>query len=299
MELPAYHPFRSAEAKEEYLSLYEMRSKMWPIVSESRTIETSYGQTFMRISGPTDAPALVLLHGTGCNSLMWVPNIEALSASYKTYALDSIYDYGRSVYTRPFKDSSDFVNWLDELFTSLELGSGINLMGMSYGGWLTSQYALRHPDRLAKIVLLAPAGTVLPLSAGFMLRVFLCLLPFRRFSQNLMYWLLEDMAHKDDASRKLVEDSADDMLTAARCFKPRRGVIPTVLEDAELQGIKVPALFLVGENEKIYPAQKAIQRLNQVAPQIKTGIIPNAGHDLPIVQAEMVTRKVLEFLKQP
>jgi hypothetical protein len=56
---------------------------------------------------------------------------------------------------------------------------------------------------------------------------------------------------------------------------------------------------LVGENEKIYSAQKAVQRLNTVAPQIKAEIIPKAGHDLTFVQAEMVTRKVLEFLKQP
>jgi len=59
----------------------------------------------------------------------------------------------------------------------------------------------------------------------------------------------------------------------------------------------VPTLFLVGENEKIYSAKKAVQRLNEVAPQIETEVIPNAGHDLTIVQAEMVNRKVLEFLK--
>ncbi len=61
----------------------------------------------------------------------------------------------------------------------------------------------------------------------------------------------------------------------------------------------MPALYLVGENEKIYSAQEAVQRLNKVAPHIKTEVIPNAGHDLTIVQAEMVNRKVLEFLKQP
>ena len=67
----------------------------------------------------------------------------------------------------------------------------------------------------------------------------------------------------------------------------------------ELKSIKVPTLYLVGEHEKIYSAQKAIQRLHKVAPHINTEIIPNAGHDLTIVQAEMVNTKVLEFLKQP
>jgi len=61
----------------------------------------------------------------------------------------------------------------------------------------------------------------------------------------------------------------------------------------------VPALYLVGEHEKIYSAQKAIQRLRKVAPNIKAVVIPNAGHDLTIVQAEMVNTKVLEFLRKP
>lgn len=57
--------------------------------------------------------------------------------------------------------------------------------------------------------------------------------------------------------------------------------------------------YLVGENEKIYSAKKAVQRLNTIAPHIKTEIILGAGHDLVSVQAGMVNEKVLEFLKQP
>lgn len=76
-------------------------------------------------------------------------------------------------------------------------------------------------------------------------------------------------------------------------------VNPTVLTDAELRSIGVPALFLVGENEKIYSAQEAVERLNEVAPQIETDIIPDAGHDLTLVQADLVNRIVLAFLKEP
>ena len=299
VEMSAYHPFRSAKAKEEYLKLYDMRAKKWPVVSESRTVDTSYGQTFVRISGPVGAPPLVLLHGIGGNSLQWLPNIEALSECHRTYAVDNIYDYGRSVYTRTIKGADDFVNWLDELFSILELGDNINLMGLSYGGWLTSQYALRFPDRLNKIVLLAPAGTVLPLRLEWMMRAILCAVPHRYFTKSFMYWLLEDLVQKDEASRVMVEEWVDDSFMAIKCFKRKSMVNPTVLEDRELQSIKVPALYLVGENEKIYSAQEAVQRLNKVAPHIKTEVIPDAGHDLTIVQAEMVNRKVLEFLKQP
>jgi pimeloyl-ACP methyl ester carboxylesterase len=97
----------------------------------------------------------------------------------------------------------------------------------------------------------------------------------------------------------MLDEEVDAAFVRMRCYKPIRLVNPTVLADEELQSIQVPAFFLVGENERIYSAQKAIQRLHKVAPQIKAEVIPNAGHDLTIVQTEKVNTKVLEFLKQP
>lgn len=162
--------------------------------------------------------------------------MEALSKFYRTYAVGNIHDHGRSVYTRRLKSGDDFVRWLDHLFGALELGDDINLMGISYGGWLTTQYALRFPERLDKIVLLAPAGTVLPLRLEWMVRAILCAIPNRYFTRSFMYWLLGDFVRKHEANRPIVEE-------------------------------------WVAE------------------------IIPDAGHDLTIVQTEMVNRKVLEFLK--
>ncbi len=298
-KITAYHPFRSTTAKEQFLKLYDMRAKKWPVDSQTRLVDTSYGQTFVRMSGPAGAPPLVLLHGAGGNSLQWIPNIEALSESYSVYAVDNIYDYGLSIHTQIIKNPDDYVNWLDELFSALGLGNNIKLMGLSYGGWLTSQYALRFPGRLDKIVLLAPGGTVLPLRLEWIMRAVLCLVPHRYFIKSFIYWLMDDFAQKDEASRLLLDEEVDAAFVRMRCFKPIRFISPTVLEDEELQNIKVPALYLVGENEKIYSAQKAVQRLHKVAPQIKVAVIPDAGHDLTIVQAEKVNAKVLEFLKQP
>jgi pimeloyl-ACP methyl ester carboxylesterase len=87
------------------------------------------------------------------------------------------------------------------------------------------------------------------------------------------------------------------MFLASKSFKTRRPPEPTVFDDDEWKSIGVPMLYVVGENEKIYSAEKAVQHLNTVAPQIKTDIIPGAGHDLVSVQAEMVDEMVLKFLK--
>lgn len=296
MDISAHHPFRSEKAKEMYLESYERTERLWPIVSEKRFVGSSFGQTFVRISGPEDGPPLVLLPGANATSLMWFPNIGPLSKIYRTYAVDNIYDFGRSVFTRRIKTPDDYVAWLDELFNALGLGNKINLIGLSYGGWLSSQYAIRYPERINKIVLLAPAATVLPLRPEFLQNAMLSLIPHRRYVKKTMFLVLEDLVNKDQAGRELAEELVDQMYLAQRCFKPKMLPSPMVLTDEKLQNLNMPVLYLVGENEKIYSPEEAIQRLSRVAPQIKVDLIPNTGHDLSVVQAEMVNRIVLDFL---
>jgi pimeloyl-ACP methyl ester carboxylesterase len=298
MDLSEHHPFRSAEAKAKFLASYDSIEKRWPVAWESRMVDTSYGQTYVRISGPEAAPLLVLLHGAYVTSLSWAPHIEALSQHYRTFAVDNIYDYGRSVYAQRLTNPGDFVTWLDELFNALALGSDINLMGLSYGGWLTSLYATRYPNRLAKVIIIAPGATVLPVSLKTMLRSALITLPPRYFARSFFSWMFADSLKNTEIGPAPVEEITDGVRLSIKSFKPMRVVMPTVLKDEELQSFKTPALFLVGENEKLYSAHKAVQRLNKLAPQIKTEILPNAGHDLTLIHTELVNRRVLEFLNQ-
>jgi len=295
MEISPYHPFRSSQAKEEYLIYYDERAKGWPITSETKMVDTSFGQTFVRLGGPNSVPPLVLLPGSVFNSLMWIPNIEALSNEYRTYAVDNIYDCGRSIYTQEFKTPLDFVQWLDELCTALDLGKEIRLMGLSYGSWLTHQYALQHPQRVKKIVLLAHPAIVRA-NTEFVFRFMLGFLS-SSFLTSFFHWILRDTAQKDDQSRTLLEGIIGDVKLVAKCFKPKATVVPKLMLDDELSDISVPALFLMGENEKTFPHQKAIERLNKVAPQVQTEIIPHAGHDLNLAQADLVNQKMLAFLK--
>jgi pimeloyl-ACP methyl ester carboxylesterase len=297
MATSAYHPFISAKAQADYLTYYDQRAKSWPIPSEARLVDTFLGQTFVRISGPSGAPPLVLLPGSVFNSLMWLPNIEALSRPYRTYAVDNIYDCGRSIYTRAPKGPDDFVRWLDELFTALELGNGIHLMGLSYGSWLTHLYALRYPARVGKIVMLGHPALV-STNAGFTFRFLLCFVG-QRYFVNFINWLFQDTGQKDEASRRLVDDILVEMQLAGRSFKPKSVVIPKVLPDSQLRDLQAPALFLMGEHEKTFPPHKAIQRLHRVAPHLRTEIIPHAGHDMNFAQAELVSGLVLDFLKDP
>ena len=92
-----HHPFKSEQAKVEYLKRYDERAKKWPVMSTTKMLNTSYGQTFVRISGPESAAPLILMHGVGGNSLQWMPNVKSLSKHYRVYAVDNVYDNGRSI----------------------------------------------------------------------------------------------------------------------------------------------------------------------------------------------------------
>lgn len=267
--------------------------------SETRLIETPSGQTFVRISGESTSPPLVLLPGSLATSLSWIPNIAALSSRFRTYALDSIYDFGLSVRRKKIKNREDIITWLDEVLTTLIPLEPFNLMGLSYGGWLASQYALRFPERLHKLVLLAPAMTVLPVSFQLIFRALLTRIPFKGFHRQFYYWLLRDAVQSGKSGQAFVDEAIKDWEIAERCFSPMPMIPATILNDETWQSFKTPTLFMVGENEKMYPAQKAVSRLNLVAPQIKTEIISQAGHDLTFAQADVVNGRILDFLGNP
>ncbi len=297
----SFHPFRSAEAKVEYEAFYAERARAWPVPCETVLVDTPSARTFVRVSGcPTDPP-LVLLAGARGTSLMWLPNVAALSSRYRTYALDTIGDVGLSAASRPPSSGADLVRWLDEVTTALVPGRPFSLMGMSFGGWMAAEFALALPSRLSKVVLLAPGCTVLRSSFAFYARVMLHALPLPGRARGgamarLLRWLFEDTVRSGEAGRRLVEGEVMEMICSGRFFTLPWPPWPRVLSDDDWRRWGVPALFVVGEHEKIYSPTAAVRRLNRLAPAIRTEIVKGAGHDLPIVQADRVNRVVLEFL---
>ena len=143
MATQSVHPFRSEQDKAEFEALYARRAAAWPVPSETMELDTPAGRTFVRVSGRASDPPLVLLSGMRGTSLIRIPNIAALSARYRVYALDSIIDVGRSVARRGISTPDDLALWLDEVLGVLVPEGPLNLMGMSYGGWLAGLYALR------------------------------------------------------------------------------------------------------------------------------------------------------------
>jgi pimeloyl-ACP methyl ester carboxylesterase len=230
---------------------------------------------------------------------MWVPNIAALAARFRAYALDTPEETGLSSSRKRITRPAQLHAWLDEVIDALVPAGPVNLAGMSYGGWLAAQYALRNPGRVRRLVLLSPALTVHALSPAMLARAMLSILPGAWGRRKFYDWLLADAVNSGPAGKAYVDQAVADWVVAERCLKYLHLVPATVLDDAALRSWQTPTLYVVGENERIYPAHAAIARLNRLAPQIKTTLIPRAGHDLWYVQADAVNRAIVEFLAAP
>jgi pimeloyl-ACP methyl ester carboxylesterase len=289
-----YHPFKSQEARKLYLNYYDTRAELWPVESETMMVPTAFGETFVRVSGSQDAPPLVLLPGDTETSLSWIPQIEDFSKHYRVFAVDNIYDNGRSIYSRPIQKPQGFVDWLDELFTQLGLENDINLIGFSYGGWLSGIYAIAKPERLEKLVLIS-SPVIIP-KIGYLIRAIAThLIPVPPLIKSQIYWERKCLLDNEEREQLILENLITDAIMAAKCFKARDFVSPTYFSDQEWKEIRIPVLFLVGE-EVVYSADKAVKRINLLNPSIKTLVIPDACHDITHSQTDIVNREILDFL---
>ena len=108
--------------------------------------------TVYELSGPENAPVIVLIHGLGLNRQTWQWHEPALSARYRVLNYD-LFGHGDSA-APPIKPSlSLFATQLRDLLDFL----GINqcaIVGFSLGGMINRRAALDYPDRVRALAIL-------------------------------------------------------------------------------------------------------------------------------------------------
>jgi pimeloyl-ACP methyl ester carboxylesterase len=289
--------FKTPEGEAAYLAAYEAAMKLWPVPYEEIEIPSRFGMTHIVTSGPKDAPPLVLLHGYMANLTMWSPNIADFSKDYRVYAIDVMGQAGKSIPDpdEPIGDAADLTAWLSETLNGLNL-ERIFLVGMSYGGWLALNFAMTAPERVRKLVLLSPAASLQPLVRQFGLRVMaMIFFPTRLTVNSLMGW----MGIKDtpgDTLTRCVLDLAYLGMKHFRLVPETARVMPGVFSDDELRALPVPVLLLIGENEVIYDAAKALVRARALLPNFEGELVPQSNHNMCASQYRIVDARVLDFL---
>lgn len=281
--------FKTPKRQAGYFAAYDAALALWPVPVDSFDVSTCFGTTHCHVCGPENGPPLVLLPGQAISATMWYPNIAALSRIYRVYALDILGDVGKSVRTRPLTTPADFGHWLIEVFDQLGLDQA-HVAGLSYGGFLAIRLAIFAPERVNKLVLMAPAS-LLRIRWRFFLRMAVFFLPDFLISLEVKQKLFLGI-HSPQALPVIHQ------MRASKGFQYDKDYLylPPVCTDEALQQIKAPTLLLLGDHEIIYDIDEAIDRAKNLIPTIETAVIPNAGHVLSLDQPDLVNRRILAFL---
>jgi pimeloyl-ACP methyl ester carboxylesterase len=117
-------------------------------------VKLSLGQIFWHEVG--QGPNLVFLHGSWHDSSQWLRTIELLSPYFHCFAPDLL-GFGESEYPNIHYSIDLEVECLAEYLNTLKLQQ-VYLIAHSLGGWVATSYALKYPDRIKGLVLLAPEG---------------------------------------------------------------------------------------------------------------------------------------------
>jgi pimeloyl-ACP methyl ester carboxylesterase len=265
---------------------YRELLRSWPVPNETLTVPTGQGDTFVVASGSTDAQPVVALQGSGANTAMWLPQIERLARHLRVYAVDVIGEPGLSAAERPPLASDAHARWLDDVLAALGLRQTA-MLGVSLGGWLALDYAVRRPERVTKLALLTPSGI-----GRRKLGVLFAALALRPFGEKGLRRTIR-LALGPGAQDIAGDEVGALALLISRHFRHRTEPIPTLSDDA-LRGLAIPLMAVVGGKDAMLDSYETQRRLTAAVPHATVHLLPESGHLLPDQ-----TQRVLQFLCSP
>lgn len=304
-DLPS--PFKTPEGEGEYLAAYETTMRLWPVPYEPVQVRDRFGSTHLVMTGPRDAPPLVMLHCYFTSLTSWVNNIADLSRHHRVYAPDMMGQPGKSVPVEAIRTRDEMAEWLTGVLDHVGVRDA-DLVGYSYGALAALNYAMRAPERVKKLVLLSPVGGLLRPSKQFYIRgaanalsgaLLPALAPLTM--RSLFHWMFYRPNLDDPGIRPIAECIYNQMLLATKHFRPellsgKNFVGPFTCTDQELRSVRAQTLLLIGELESFYDASAAAARARRLIPRVDASTIPGAAHDLPVTRAEIVDQRLLDFL---
>jgi pimeloyl-ACP methyl ester carboxylesterase len=101
-------------------------------------------------------PALLLIHGLGCDSSTWLPVMARLARSYTVIAPDLL-GHGSSDKPRADYTLGGYANAMRDLLTLLGIDRA-TVVGHSFGGGVAMQFAYQFPERTERMLMIAPGG---------------------------------------------------------------------------------------------------------------------------------------------
>jgi len=256
-------------------------------VSE-RMVEVREGiVTHLLVAG--DGPPLLFLHGAG--GLFWDPFLDGLARRFTVYAPEHP-GSGQSVGLDELHDIWDLVLYYNDLLDALSL-SAVAVVGHSFGGMVAAELAANNPDRVSRLVLIAPIGlwrddAPIPDIAGIS-------------PAKLPGLILADPAGPLAAFLTPPADDPQALFQAAMRMASILHFIWPIPDKGlarRIHRVQAPTLVVWGREDRLVPPVYA----NEFASRLRAAdiaMIDDAGHLPHLEQGDIVRDRVLAFLTPP
>jgi pimeloyl-ACP methyl ester carboxylesterase len=285
---------------------------LWAVTHRTLEVQTVvvHGHKRAYVKAGT-GPALLLLHGLGCDHRTWDPVLERLSRYFTVIAPDLL-GHGESDKPRGDYSIAAYANGMRDLLTVLGIDK-VTVVGHSLGGGVAMQFAYQFPERTERLCLVAPGGLgpevsplikalTLPgagLAVGALTRG-----PLRQLGRAWLHALSQTgIARFRDAGElaEIYNRLADPATRTALCRVTRgvvdwQGQIVTMSDRAYLTE-NMPMCVVWGAHDHIIPSHHADSARTH-APSARVEVLPDSGHFPHRDHPERFTRILREFVAQ-
>ena len=284
--------YKSKAGYEAIMALYDSALAHAPVQYETATVKTRYGHTHVLMGGPVNGQSIVVFHGWNGNAAGVGSEFPFLFDSFRVYMPDIIGHPGRSSANRPSVTGSTFADWTADVLDALNIQKSI-VLGISGGGWVTLKFASYYPQKVSQAVVISTDG----LSPTNTLGMLWGMLPVALFpNRTTAGWFLKFMTSPNTPKEDHAQAFAKTMRIFIKHFKTQGN--PGQLTNDELRQITSPLLVLMGEYERVFKLQTAVERANSLIPGLVSAeIVPNAGHLVTADQPDWLKHRVLKFIQ--
>jgi 3-oxoadipate enol-lactonase len=245
------------------------------------------------ISGPDDAPVLLLGGSLGTTLEMWDPQVSELSAAHRVVRFEHRGHGGSPVPTGPYtidQLGTDVVTMLDRLGLS-----HVSYCGLSIGGMVGQWLAINAPERIDKLILLCTSPHLPPASAwrARAATVREAGTPEVVADAVLSRWFTPGYAasYPDIVARYRATICSVDPEGYAGCCE---AIADMDLRDG-LRGITAPTLVVAGRQDPSIPPAHG-EAIAAAIPGARAEILDPGAHLASVERADAVTALIAEHL---
>lgn len=269
--------FKSKSGRAHVLKYYDEMLNIYSVNNKNYHIDTRYGKTFVIEAGEKTAPPIILIHGSGMSSLMWLKDIEEYTKKYRVFAVDILGEPGKSEGNRLSLDGDFHANWILDVFEALDIKKSI-IIGMSLGGWIALNFAINHVEMVEKLILISPSG-IGKQKKSFIFKYLLCIIQGDKGIDKLYYEI--------NGNKPMPDTILDYQRLIVKNFNYRSEAIP-LFSDGELNKLKVPIALFLGENDIMLKSLETKKRAEELFVDIKVSYIKNAGHNITNISKDII-----------